>query len=113
MASAQEVSNLQQEITRLKSVQVPSPLAGYEEKEIAEGVYAFIEKNFSGKLRSARKLCPKCFHNGSEFPMTQSEVRKGRTLLLTCNNCGTELPVVCYKDEQRPRPLGPRIISMG
>src|SRR5689334_10555258 len=43
-------SNQQAEIAHLKAIVAPSALSGYEEKEIIEGVFAYVQIGYTGKL---------------------------------------------------------------
>ena len=112
----QRISQLETENAQLQQkTSTSDPLAGYEEKEIAEGVFVRIEKNLANHLRSARKLCPNCYNEGRASTLQQSEVSKGRTLLLSCPNpkCKAQFPFVCYIDELPPNPPGPQLMSTG
>jgi len=72
----------------------------YELKEIASGVFAYIEKNHEGSLQSAHKLCATCFEQRTKSILQHESlpIQLGHDLL-TCQHCKSMLTVQKYLDK--------------
>lgn len=81
VANIQELEN---EINRLKAWDAEREK--YVRKELASGIFAYIENNYEGDLMSAHKYCCNCFDNYNKSTLQQFYVREGRKLGLSCHN---------------------------
>jgi len=69
----------------------------YEEIQVANGVFAVVLKERSGKLQSTLKLCINCFHqkNKSVLQHSSEDMRRGG---LTCHRCNSKMIFSHYID---------------
>ena len=97
---AARVQELEKDNTRLKDWSAEKEK--YLVREIADGVFAYVEKGFVGDLRSAQKLCCNCFNQ--QFPSILQEFKgafkgRGMVTILTCPKCKTEVGFFMYNQE--------------
>jgi len=79
-----KIGELEKECMRLKNWE--SEREKYTRKEIAVGVFAYIENNFVGQTQNAHKYCCNCFDNYKKSTLQQFYIQEGRKLGLSCHN---------------------------
>lgn len=90
-----KIDELEKECMRLKNWE--SEREKYTRKEIAVGVFAYIENNFIGDLQSAHKYCCNCFDNYKKSTLQQFET-KGQRIGLSCHNKCPDLIFHSYEN---------------
>jgi len=85
-----KIQELEKECTRLKDWSVEKE--DYLLKEIASGVFAYIEKNYEGSLQSANKLCANCFEQRTKSILQYESLGK----LLMCPRCSSMIAGIKY-----------------
>ena len=96
MALTQKVAELEQECMSLKNWEAEREK--YTRTEIATGVFAYIEKDYVGKLENAHKLCCNCFDNQKKSTLQQFHIREGRFVGLSCHHNCPDLKFRYYSD---------------
>ena len=90
-ALSAKIDELEQEIMRLKNWGAERDK--YERRQIATGIFAYIEREFMGNLETAHKYCCNCFDKTIPSTLQQgSEIKPGtgRIRTLVCpNGCPT------------------------
>lgn len=86
----EKIQELETECTHLKDWNVEKGL--YELKEVASGVFAYIEKNYKGPLQSANKLCVNCFDQRTKSILQHESLAN----LLMCPRCAWMITVEKY-----------------
>ena len=94
-ALATKVDELEKELARLKDWTAEKQ--SYELKELARGVFAYIQIGFMGHFESAYKLCATCFEQNSKSPLQQENVKVGRRLSLVCHHCKSPIVFDSYR----------------
>lgn len=85
MLSLQErISELERECERLKDWSAEKEQ--YERKAIAQGVFAYMSKDFHGLPQNGYKLCCSCFDKNVKSPLQQN-TRMKKMSLLCPNGC--------------------------
>ena len=82
-ALATQIDKLEKECMRLKNWE--AEMERYARKEIAPGVFAYIEKSFVGQLQNAHKYCCNCFDNYNKSTLQQFKIAAGRKIGLSCH----------------------------
>jgi hypothetical protein len=95
-ALTEKINQLEQECMRLKNWETERQK--YSRKEIANGVFAYIENDFTGKLQNAHKYCCNCFDNFKKSTLQQFHIDVGRKLGLSCHNKCPDLVFRNYID---------------
>ena len=92
-----KINELEQECKRLKNWD--NERQKYSRKEIADGVFAYIENNFTGKFQNAHKYCCNCFDNFKKSTLQQSyDYTMHCRIRLSCHNKCPDLIFNNYKD---------------
>ncbi len=79
-----KIQELEKECMRLKDWSTEK--ANYERREIGNGVFAYIEKNYVGMAEKAHKLCCNCFDNKNIRSTLQQSIEPQRNVSLVCPN---------------------------
>ena len=95
-ALSAKVAELENKCTRLTDWEAKRNK--YKRAEIASGVFAYIEKDYSGKFENAHKYCCNCFDNNKESSLQQFDVSPGRKTGLSCHNKCPDLIFNYYAD---------------
>lgn len=74
----------------------------YARREIATGVFAYIENENVDKLENAHKYCCNCFDNYKKSTLQQFRIDVGRKIGLSCHNKCPDLVFHIYKDVSEP-----------
>ena len=92
---SKRIRELEEEITHLRYWGVERER--YELKEVSNGVFAYIEKDFVGSFQSAHKLCANCFDQGNKTTLQHEDlpVQIGHNLL-NCPRCKAMLSIQKY-----------------
>ncbi len=90
-----EIDELKKECMRLKDW--ASEREKYTRKEIANGIFAYLENGFVGKLQNAHKYCCNCFDNHKRSTLQQF-FPGGNNLGLSCHNKCPDLVFWDYID---------------
>jgi len=91
-----EIDELKKECMRLKDW--ATEREKYTRKEIANGVFAYVQNDFMGKLQNAHKYCCNCFDNFKKSTLQQFHIDVGRKLGLSCHNKCPDLVFRNYID---------------
>jgi hypothetical protein len=90
-----KISELEKECIRLKDWSTEKEQ--YTRKQIANGVFAYIENNFKGDFQGAHKLCCNCFNKTVKSTLQQGIKRTHiRLITLVCPNGCPELEFISY-----------------
>ena len=90
-----KISELEKECNRLKDWSTEKEQ--YTRKQIANGVFAYIENNFKGDFQDAHKLCCNCFNKTVKSTLQQGIKRTHiRLITLVCPNGCPELEFISY-----------------
>ena len=93
-----KVQELEQECMRLKNWAEDEKQA-YSRKQIATGVFAYVENNFVGKFENAHKLCCNFFTKAIPSTLQQEyKVTDGWHYFLACQNRCPSLVFRRYSD---------------
>ena len=97
------VGELEKERLRLKDWSAEKE--NYAVKQIGEGVFAYVEKQFVGEYESAQKLCVHCFQQGTKALLQGFKIKVGRRVGVVCHKCsaGDEFDY-WYRSESSPPP---------
>ena len=93
-ALAARVDELKEECMRLKNWEAER--STYARKEIAAGVFAYINNSIVSELKSAHKFCCNCFDNHKKSTLQQFHIKEGRLIGLSCHNGCPDLVFRCY-----------------
>lgn len=94
-----KIEELENECKHLKSWDAEREK--YTSREIAFGVFAYIEKNYEGHLGNAHKYCYNCFDNYKKSTLQHAADHKqnrGNISTLTCPNGCPRLEFSHYKE---------------
>jgi hypothetical protein len=91
-----KINELEKECMRLKNWETEREK--YTRKEIATGVFVYIENNFVGKFQNAHKFCCDCFDNYKKSTLQQFHITQGRKIGLSCHNKCPDLVFRHYID---------------
>jgi hypothetical protein len=80
----ERMMELEKENNRLKDWS--SEKEKYEQRQIGNGVFVYIDKNFVGMAEKAHKLCCNCFDNKNIKSTLQQSDEPNRLVGLTCPN---------------------------
>jgi hypothetical protein len=87
----EKIQELEKEVVRLKDWSTEKNT--YRRKQIAEGVFAYVENNYQGDFEAGHKLCCNCFEKTIKSTLQQGREVKanlGRIRTLVCpNGCPT------------------------
>lgn len=97
LALQTKISDLEKECNRLKDWSAEKEK--YSLRQITSGNFAYIENDFKGKLKDARKLCCNCFDKTIKSTLQRRDIREGRKISLICPNGCPELIFYCFIDE--------------
>jgi len=86
------ISELEKENERLKDWSVEKEK--YAPKSIANGVVAYMAKDFHGLPQNEYKLCCGCFEKNMKSPL--QEANEGNTMSLICSNGCPPIPFKYY-----------------
>jgi predicted negative regulator of RcsB-dependent stress response len=70
----------------------------YSRRELAPGVFAYIETEDVGELRGAHKYCCNCFEHNRKSTLQEFRIERGRRVGLRCPNGCPDLEFHNYKD---------------
>jgi hypothetical protein len=87
-----EIIELKAEISRLTDWSAEK--AKWEVRKLSVGVYGYVEKAFTGKLRDARKLCVNCFDNNTKLSTLQMTGRQRTTGYMYVLECPSKCPPI-------------------
>lgn len=90
-----KIDELEKEIVRLKNWDAEREK--YTRREIAPGVFAYVENAAVGSLESSHKYCCNCFDDYKKSTLNQSH--EGRNNILSCHKKCPDLKFQFYKDE--------------
>jgi len=80
-----KIQTLENELSKLKDWSVEA--GHYEVREIATGVFVYLEKGQTASFPSAQKFCANCFNQSTKSLLQQQHVEIGRQLSLVCHRC--------------------------
>ncbi len=95
-ALSTKIDELEKECMRLKNWEAKREK--YTRKEIAAGVFAYIDNNFVGKIENTHKYCCNCFDNYKESTLQQFDIEVGSKIGLSCHNKCPDLIFNYYID---------------
>jgi hypothetical protein len=95
-----KIEELEKEVVRLKNWDAERQK--YSRREIATGVFAYVENDFVGKLQNAHKFCCNCFDNYKKSTLQHFHIDVGRKIGLSCHNRCPDLVFHSYKDNTEP-----------
>ncbi|MEI6705584.1 MAG: hypothetical protein WCK96_00445 [Methylococcales bacterium] len=90
-----KIQELEKEFTRFKDWNIEKE--SYVLKEIASGVFAYIEKNYDGSFQSASKLCTNCFEQQAKSIFQYESLGE----LLMCPRCNSMIAGIKYLNVPR------------
>jgi len=70
----------------------------YARKEVATGVFVYIENDYVGKFENAHKYCCNCLDNYKKSTLQQFNITEGRKIWLSCHNKCPDLIFRHYND---------------
>ncbi|MCF8706797.1 hypothetical protein [Rhizorhapis sp. SPR117] len=88
---AKRIEELEQEILRLKDWTAEKQR--YEAADTGKGSLAYKLKHGMENGEPSHWLCPTCFHNGKKSYLQPETLAVGRTEILRCHPCKTEIIV--------------------
>ena len=91
-----EMEKLKKENEKLLNWQKDS--SNYIRKEIASGVFAYIENDNEDKLSNAHKYCCSCHEKNKTSTLQQFNVERGRNIGLKCPNGCPDIVFHAYVD---------------
>lgn len=91
-----KIDELEKECMHLKNWEAERKK--YTRKEIAPGVFTYVENNFVGKLQNAHKYCCNCFDNFKKSTLQQFRIDIGVKFGLSCHNKCPDLVFRHYID---------------
>jgi len=91
-----KIAELEQECLNFKKWEYER--SQYIRTEIASGIFAYIDKDYSGKFESAHKYCCNCFDNHKKSTLQQFRISEGRKTGLSCHNKCPDLIFFHYID---------------
>lgn len=74
----------------------------YALREVAKGVFAYLEKDNVQPPQAAVKLCPTCYQRREKSVLQQQDVLVGRQLKLTCFACKFDVTFHRYLQTNEP-----------
>jgi len=83
-ALASKIEELEKECLRLKDWSAEK--SRYSRRQIANGVFAYVENEGMYEFQSAHKLCCNCFDKSVKSTLQQESITEGRLLSLVCPN---------------------------
>ncbi|MHB8988574.1 MAG: hypothetical protein ACYC6S_07300 [Desulfobulbia bacterium] len=89
-----KIDELEKECMRLKNWEAEREK--YSRKEIAPGVFAYIENNFVGNIENSHKYCCNCFDNYRKSTLQQFQTTVGRMIGLSCHKKCPDLTFYGY-----------------
>jgi hypothetical protein len=92
-----KITELEKENARLKEWFLEKQR--YERRQIAPGVFTQVEKDFTGELETAHKLCQNCFNKAIPSTLQQERNIKIRHYVLVCPNGCPSLTFKYYIDQ--------------
>jgi hypothetical protein len=98
------VRSLETEVAGLKAWDAEK--LKYELRQASErtsGVFAYARKTDAEPAQPAHWLCPTCFDDGHKSVLQQETLPVGRTVILRCNRCGSDLVIAGMRHEPAPR----------
>ena len=99
-AMSSEIDELKQECMRLKNWDA-NEKTKYIRKQIAPGVFAYIENEFTGNLQDAHKYCCNCFDDSIKSTLQQSSIHVRRNMFkLACSRGCDEIIFSYYIREE-------------
>lgn len=95
-ALSAKIDELEKETMRLKNWDAEREK--YTRREIATGVFAYVDNGIMEKLENAHKYCCNCFDNYKKSTLQQFHIDVGRKTGLSCHNGCPDLVFRIYKD---------------
>lgn len=89
--------HLEKECVRLKDWAAEKQQ--YSRTEIATGIFAYVQKDFMGKLENAHKYCCNCLDNQKKSTLQQFNIPVGRLIGLSCGGGCPNLEFRQYKEQ--------------
>lgn len=95
-ALKETIGALEKECVRLKDWEAERKT--YSRKEIARGIFAYVNNDQVGNFQSAHKYCCNCFDDYKKSTLQQFHVEVGRKVGLSCHNKCPDLIFNHYLD---------------
>lgn len=94
-----KINELEKECMRLKDWSAEKE--NYKREQIATGVFAYIEKNYMGKLENAHKLCCNCFDKTIKSTLQEDATPRAHWIRhLICPNGCPNLIITNYIEQK-------------
>lgn len=100
-----EVQKLKDENVRLKNWATEKEK--YVLRQIGDGVFAYVEKQFMGDFESAQKFCSNCFDQEIKSLLQGEKIKVGRRVATNCHRCGARDEFDYWMTYPPPKPLDP------
>lgn len=98
LALTAKIQELEKECVRLKDWSAEKER--YSRKQIANGIFAYLENDFVGNFQEAHKLCCNCFHKSIPSTLQQESAQfESMYRLLVCPNGCPPLKFKYYLDQ--------------